>query len=230
MISSNREFDRVDCLVAGRDRRLGQDIVAVIQALEAEGGSGACLSIQFDSLKAAVRHLLLQLECCAFEGFAVLVDLVHIHLVGEGDNDILRCLLGLLARLAFLINIRVAAVFQLTGVDIARLAKDCVLIEDCGEEDFDFGLIQVCVVNLVLTVAPGQLQVEGMLVLRQLIIFHSLSVDRHRGDLIHGKALLHRVMEGDEVCQIIRYVVRQCRGQSVRNFIADVIVGGILPF
>ena len=229
MICSDCEGDRIDTLMSFRDLRLCQHILAIVKALEDEGCLSG-LSIQVNILEGTVRKSLHELEFSAFEGCAVRIDLVHLYLVGEGDDHILLGLVGLLAGRAILSYRRVVAVLKVALVDIAFLAKNRILIEGRVEENLNFGVVQGIIGNLRTFLAfPGKGQVEGVFVGSQIIIIYRSSVHGHRSHIAHGQAVFHRIMEGNVILHIIRNVVRQLSGQLIRDLIANIIVRGILP-
>ena len=230
MICAYVEGDRVDRSVSGRNLSLGQDVLAIVQTLEAEGRITACFSIQCNIHKGIVFEYLLQLELCTFQSLSVCTYLVHIHLVGEGDDKVFLGVFGILAGRTVLTHIRVGAVLQIGFVDIAKASEVRILIQDRVEEYLDGAVIQSRIGDLLAILAvPGKGQVEGMIVRFQLIVRCLLSIYIHIGDCAHGQAGLHRVMEGDVILHIISYIICEFCSQPVRNLIADIIVCRILP-
>ena len=227
MFRFHGKADGIDGPIAIGDFGLGEDVVAVVQALEAEGtGLVVCL-VGTDDHIAILRHLR-QRERRTGQGFALLVHLVHVHLVGEYDYGILGSFLGLVQRLAVLVDVRIAAVDQLGPVDVALIAQLRAIVQLGCEFHHDLGPVQGLVRNAGLAIAPGQLQVEGLSILLEVVLRHRTAVHRHGFDGLKGQALLHLVVEGDIVGQVIGHIVRQRRRQHEGHFIADIVVGAVL--
>ena len=239
MLRRHRELDRIDRYAAVRHLRLSQHIVAVVQALEGERALGLRFH-RLDGLQAAAILHLLQLERRALQRLAALIHLVHDHLVRERDHRVFLGFLGLLARLLLAgvlvgLHLRAVAVLQLRRVHIALAAQDRILVQDRREFNLHRLAVQArrqlaVVLAFGLLRLPGQRQIELLrALLGQRVLRRRLAIHLHAGDLIEGQALLHLVVEGDMVLHIIRYVVRQLRGQLVRHGVADVVVRRILP-
>ena len=211
---------------------LGQAVGAVVQALEGEL-VGLVGSLFRNGLPAAVNQLLLQLELRALQGFSLRVHLVHVHLVGEHDHGVLGGILRLVDGLAGGIHIRVGAVGQLARVEVALAAQLGLVIQGRGEIHHNVLAVQVFGDLLAFFTVPFQLQVEGMLVFsdRQHVFGYGyrLTIDFHALNAVEVQAFFHRIMEDNVVGQVVGHVVRQRRGQLEGHFVADVIVGRILP-
>ena len=202
--------DRVNRMIPFRHLRLCQDILTVIQTLEAElRFSGVCC-IQFHRNLAAVCEHLLQLELRSLERCSFRIDLVHIYFVGKRDDKVFFRLFRGFARLSVLVHVRVAAVFQPACVDVSFLAEDRILVQGRGEEDFHYAAVQgfVCDLRSVLAF-PGKGHTELLLAVRgKRVVFHFLPVDGHFRDLLERQALLHLILERDMVLHIVCHVVR----------------------
>ena len=139
VIGGHGEGDRLDGVVARRGRGLGQDVVAVVETGEGEGGVLARGEL-LDGLGAAVLKLLFELERGALQRFLVLVDLVHDDLVGEDDDVVPRGLAGRGA-LAALLGVRVVGELELGLVHVALIAEHGLLGERGGVVDGDLGVV-----------------------------------------------------------------------------------------
>ena len=205
--------------------RLGlrQHIGAVVQACKAEPVRFRIHGPGLDDL--AVLIQLLQLERRAGQGRATLGHLVYIHLVGEHDDAVLvGRLLGDDGR-SVGIEAADVAVGQPGFVDVARAAQLRIFVQRGGEQHLDIRAVQGFSDAVAV---PGQGQLEVMIVGSQ---FLSVSVRRGYMDAIRvkGQAVIHRVVELDAILTVVRHVVGQRGGQLEGYFIADVVVGGILP-
>ena len=226
MICCHGKLDRIDRIVSIRCLDFRKDILAVVQTLEAEQRSSTGGCIQRYGHPGSICKNLLQLELCAFKCVAFRIHLVHIHLVGEGDDKVV---LGVLS-LAAVVDRRVAAVFEVRLVHIALAAKNRILVQDRAEVYHNYCLVEGLIADLRCSVAPGQGQVELMIpVLCQGICRSRRSVHRHAGDTVEGKARLQSIVEGDVVRLVFCHIVGQCRCQTVRYRVSDIVVCGILP-
>ena len=239
------ERDRLDTLVAVRHLRLGQDVVAVVQALEGEGVPSHSRGIGLGRRqRLAVRTHLLQLELSAGQGCRrvtlKLLQLVHFHLVGEGDGIVPLGILLVFVGRTILLQFPSIAVGQLGLVDVALAAQHGLLVQGRSEQDLDFCAVQAGVQLVTLSIpafrlflAPINAQGKGVLVGGNskciLVRLKCLVPHLHGGDLLEGQTGLHHVLEGDVILVVVGHVVGQRGGQLVGHVIADVIVGAVLP-
>ena len=136
MARRHGERDGRNSLVAHRDLRLGQRVLAVVEALEGEGrvGVGFC---HRDNFRAAAQQFLRQREFRALQRLVVLVHLVHDHLVCEHDDGIPIGLRGAVTRRAALVQARVVAVLQFGLVHVAIAAVHRLIVQLSSEQHYD---------------------------------------------------------------------------------------------
>ena len=242
MVGRHAEPDGLGQLVAVGSLGLGEDVIAVVQAGEGEGGAVRALD-DLNGHQLAVGQHLLEQELRAgpglLAGFILLVDL---HLIGEHDHGVLVGLALILDGLARLIEVRVVAVGQVGRVEVALHTQVRVRQQLSLE-----GQLHRCAVQLVvgypLAVSPGPGQRLG----KALVRLGSAVGQGRRGHrlalrVLHGHGEIcgrakgglavdagpQRIVEGDVVLHIVGHVVRQLGRQHEGHVVADVIVGAVL--
>ena len=174
--------------------------------------------------------LLVQHELRALDGVALIVDLVHVVAIREGDDVIPWGLVLLMV----IVRARVVAVVESGGVNVALDAELSVLVELGGEVYVDRYSVEVLNRAAVLAL-PGQgeleLVVAGVIVIDG-VVRHRFAVDRNLLNarcLVEGQRVLHLVLEGDVVLLVARYVLGQLCRELEWHIITNVVVGGVIP-
>ena len=125
-----------------------QDVVAIVQALEAEGLLlFHCQSGNLFELIAS--QLLLELKLGTFQRRrAVFIDFVDIQLISERYNGIQFGLIRAVLGFPLLIQAAIVAVLEVGAVDISFRAKLCLIIQFGREDNLNFCSVQFSILNL----------------------------------------------------------------------------------
>ena len=229
MVSIDGELDRVDSLVARRRFRLREHVIAVVQARACED---VAVLAQCDRFRPAVCQLLLECELRAGQCIAVLVYLVHVELVGEGDDVVPGGLVGAV-RVA-----RVVAVMQTRRVDVAVRANLSIGVQRSSEVDLDRRAVEsfsdghsLLTIVFAPTCAHGELMfaVWGNDAvpcdLRLFVVFDQDNLL----DFLKCERSLHLVLKCDAVALVTAHVTGQSGSQLEGDLVADIVIGAVLP-
>ena len=239
MISGNGKLYRLNGVIAGGSDDLLDHVFAVINALPLEVGPSLayklafCVNVQcldrsisvliLHNVGSAIggdsRQLFVQGKSCAGQRFVILIDLIGNNFIGE-NNVLVR--FGLTLAIA----IRVVGEYQISFVRVAGRTKDSIRIQTGGIFDRDCGAVG-CTERLHIINRNSQLFICRIPIAGVFTSVQSFITDLDGGDIsisqvIHGIDKLHIV--GVEVAHIA-----QSSSQLVRNNIADIVVGRILP-
>ena len=225
------ESDRIDRLVALRCLGLCKHIFAIVKPCAREDAAGPA---QTDFLRCAVCQLLLKFERCSFQCLAILVDLVYVELVSEGNDIVPRRILEISC------ISRVIAVTQTRCVDVSCVSEFGVLIQLRREVDVDRGTVEQFTdwhtLRAVITSPscadseslPAARRLEDTVprdILRAAVI---LGQDDFR-DAFKGECILHLIFEYDGVTSVSADIIGQRCSQLVRDLVADIVIGAVLP-
>ena len=217
------------CILIGRLLRLLEHVGAVVETLEGEHRVGTDISVLLYDLGSVVGLDLFERELRARKIVSVLVLLVYVNLIGEGDDVVPRQL----SLVGVVLTRRVVGVGQLARVDVALLAKLGVIVEPGLEVHVNNAEVEARVGDgRVASAGPGHTHGELVVVhlgefvpARKLVAVH----EHLNAVLDEVERLLHLVGKRHVVLPVARHVVGKRGGELVRHLVTNVIVGTILP-